>query len=422
MTQIQPDQHNANQGTQRGRELLRQSLKELGAGRSILLDKDGNIIAGNKTFEGAQEVGLKVRVVKAERGELVAVQREDLDLNDPTGEARRLAYLDNRVSELDLAWDPEQLAEDLQAGMDLDSLGFLEKELKELLAEIDVPQEREVPEPDLEHADELAEKWGVAEGQLWQLGGHLLAVGDCTDPEVMKVLMQGERAQITWTDPPWNVDYGGEIEEENPQGYKKRTMKNDNLGEAFPAFVEAAVKSIWDHSAPGAILYMVMSAQEWPTVDQALRDKGFHWSSTIIWAKDQLVLSRKDYHTQYEPMWYGWKGDSARLIELVDRKQSDVWFIDRPRKSEEHPTMKPVELVERALINSSRPGSIVLDPFCGSGTTLVACERLGRYCRTVELDPIYAAVAIERWHKMTGMAANKLLDFTPSRGILSVTK
>jgi len=421
MTQIQPDQHNANQGTKRGRELLRQSLKELGAGRSILLDKDGNIIAGNKTFEGAQEVGLKVRVVKAERGELVAVQREDLDLNDPTGEARRLAYLDNRVSELDLAWDPEQLAEDLQAGMDLDALGFLEKELKELLAEIDAPQERDVPEPDLEHADELVEKWGVAEGHLWQLGGHLLAVGDCTDPEVMNALMQGERAQITWTDPPWNVDYGGEIEEENPQGYKKRTMKNDNLGEAFPAFVQAAVKSIWDHSTPGAILYMVMSAQEWPTVDQALRDKGFHWSSTIIWAKDQLVLSRKDYHTQYEPMWYGWKGDAARLIELLDRKQSDVWFIDRPRKSEEHPTMKPVELVERALINSSRPGSLVLDPFCGSGTTLVACERLGRYCRTVELDPVYAAVAIERWHKMTGMAANKLLDFTPSRGILSDT-
>lgn len=417
MTQIQPDQHNANQGTQRGRELLRQSLKELGAGRSILLDKDGNIIAGNKTFEGAQEVGLKVRVIKAERGELVAVQREDLDLNDPTGEARRLAYLDNRVSELDLAWDPEQLAEDLQAGMDLDALGFLEKELKELLAEIDAPQEREVPEPDLEHADELVEKWGVAEGQLWQLGGHLLAVGDCTDPEVMKTLMQGERAQITWTDPPWNVDYGGE---DHPT-WKKRTMKNDNLGEAFPAFVKAAVKSIWDHSTPGAILYMVMSAQEWPTVDQALRDKGFHWSSTIIWAKDQLVLSRKDYHTQYEPMWYGWKGDAARLIELLDRKQSDVWFIDRPRKSEEHPTMKPVDLVERALINSSRPGSLVLDPFCGSGTTLVACERLGRYCRTVELDPIYAAVAIERWHKMTGMAANKTLDFVGSRGILSDT-
>lgn len=170
------------------------------------------------------------------------------------------------------------------------------------------------------------------------------------------------------------------------------------------------------------MLYMVMSAQEWPGIDEALRERGFHWSSTIIWAKDQLVLSRKDYHTQYEPMWYGWKGDRARLVELVDRKQSDVWFIDRPRKSEEHPTMKPVELVERALINSSVPGALVLDPFCGSGTTLVACERLGRYCRTVELDPIYAAVTIERWHKMTGLPANKYLDFVGSRGILSDTE
>lgn len=179
-------------------------------------------------------------------------------------------------------------------------------------------------------------------------------------------------------------------------------MKNDNLGDKFPDFIRAAVKSIWDACEPGALVYLVMSAQEWPVIDKSLRDKGFHWSSTIIWAKDQLVLSRKDYHTQYEPLWYGWKSDAGRIREVVDRKQADVWFIDRPKRSDDHPTMKPLPLVERSLLNSSLPGDIVLDPFVGSGTTLIVCEQLQRRCRAVELDPIYAAVTIERWARFSG--------------------
>jgi DNA modification methylase len=157
-----------------------------------------------------------------------------------------------------------------------------------------------------------------------------------------------------------------------------------------------------EFSLPGAPVYVVMGAQEWPLIDQWLRARGFHWSSTIIWVKDQLVLSRKDYHTQFEPMWYGWNEKAARLQEVIDRKQSDTWFIDRPKKSEEHPTMKPLELVERAIINSSRPGAVVLDLFAGSGTTLIACERQGRVCRTMDNDPKYVAVALERWSQMTG--------------------
>lgn len=244
----------------------------------------------------------------------------------------------------------------------------------------------------------------MEEGQLWKLGEHRLMIGDCTDANIMDALMHGEKAQICWTDPPWNVAYGEDIEEDNAQGYKKRTMKNDNLGELFPAFIQAAVKNIWAASQPGALIYMAMSAQEWPVIDKALRDQGYHWSSTIVWAKDQLVLSRKDYHTQFEPLWYGWRDDAARLREVMDRKQSDVWFIDRPKRSEDHPTMKPPPLVERSLVNSSLPGDIVLDPFVGSGTTLIVCEQLNRICRAVELDPIYAAVTIERWSNLTGMS------------------
>ncbi len=400
------DDHNANKGTERGRELLEQSVTELGAGRSILSDKKGKIIAGNKTLAAAQKAGLKVRIVTTSRDELVVVQREDLDLDDPAGEARRLAYLDNRVAEIDLAWDVNVIAQDAASGLDFDALGFLDKELQKILVQVDdiiQPEENE-PAELIDQAKTLVDKWKVEEGQLWKLGEHRLMIGDCTDANIMDALMRDEKAQISWTDPPWNVAYGEDIEEDNAQGYKKRTMRNDNLGELFPAFIQAAVKNIWAASQPGALIYMAMSAQEWPVIDKALRDQGYHWSSTIVWAKDQLVLSRKDYHTQFEPLWYGWRNDAARLREVMDRKQSDVWFIDRPKRSEDHPTMKPPPLVERSLVNSSLPGDIVLDPFVGSGTTLIVCEQLNRKCRAVELDPIYAAVTIERWANLTGMS------------------
>jgi DNA modification methylase len=404
------DDHNANKGTERGRELLEQSVTELGAGRSILSDRKGKIIAGNKTLAAAQKAGLKVRIVTTSRDELVVVQREDLDLDDPAGEARRLAYLDNRVAEIDLAWDVNVIAQDAASGLDFDALGFLDKELQKILVQADdiiQPEENE-PAELIDQAETLVDKWNVEEGQLWKLGENRLMIGDCTDTNIMDTLMQGEKAQICWTDPPWNVAYGEDIEEDNAQGYKKRTMKNDNLGELFPAFIQAAVKNIWAASQPGALIYMAMSAQEWPVIDKALRDQGYHWSSTIVWAKDQLVLSRKDYHTQFEPLWYGWRDDAARLREVMDRKQSDVWFIDRPKRSEDHPTMKPPPLVERSLVNSSLPGDIVLDPFVGSGTTLIVCEQLNRKCRAVELDPIYAAVTIERWANLTGMSPTQM--------------
>lgn len=398
MATLKPDQHNANEGTARGRELLMQSIKELGAGRSILADKDLNVIAGNKTLEAAQKAGLKIRIVPTSGDELVVVQRQDLNLEDPTGAARRLAYLDNRVGELDLAWNAEQLAADAQAGLDLDMLGFLDKELQELLASVNVGKTLEDPGADIERASELLEKWKVETGQVWQLGEQRLMCGDATNAGDVGHLVGTEQAAVCWTDPPWNVNYGGS----NHPSWKRRSMNNDNLGDKFPEFVRAFVKNIWDFSARGAMLYLVMGAQEWPVVDAILREKGFHWSSTIIWVKDQLVLSRKDYHTQYEPLWYGWKGDAPRAREVVDRKQSDVWMIDRPKKSEDHPTMKPVELVERSLLNSSLPGDVVLEPFSGSGTTIIACERTGRRCRAMENDPAFVAVALERWSVMMG--------------------
>ena len=139
-----------------------------------------------------------------------------------------------------------------------------------------------------------------------------------------------------------------------------------------------------------------------------LRDKGMHWSSTIIWCKDAFMLSRKDYHTQYEPIWYGWEGSKPRVCEVKDRKQSDVWMIPRPKKSDDHPTMKPIELVAKALLNSSKAGDTVLDLFGGSGTTMMACEQTKRKCMMMELDPHYCDVIIDRWQKLTGREAVKV--------------
>ena len=215
---------------------------------------------------------------------------------------------------------------------------------------------------------------------------------------------------MVFTDPPWNVNYGAE-KEGNPMGYKPRTILNDFMGtEDFKQFMLSAFCSMNAASEPGAMTYVVMSAQEWGNMMLALAQNDYHWSSTIIWNKDQLVLSRKDYHTKYEPIWYGWKSGNSRLHPLADRKQCDVWDIDRPRQSVEHPTMKPVELVARAITNSSNVGDSVLDLFGGSGTTLIAAEQTGRTCYMMELDPHYCDVIIQRWEHFTGGKAVLLAE------------
>ena len=157
------------------------------------------------------------------------------------------------------------------------------------------------------------------------------------------------------------------------------------------------------------MIYVVMSAQEWGNMMLELRDKGMHWSSTVIWTKDTAVLSRKDYNTQYEPIWYGWEGSESRAHPVEDHTQTDVWQIKRPKRSDEHPTMKPVELVARAILNSSNRGENILDLFGGSGTTMIAAEQTGRTCYMMELDPHYCDVIIDRWEKYTGKKAEKVV-------------
>ena len=366
------------------------SLRQYGQRKPIVVNRlqNGKIEAGNGTYRAAIALGWSHIAV--------------VYVDDDPATAAAFGIADNRVAEFS-RWD-EDVLRDLAGSVGDLYTGFEAAELDDLVGITSTPQPKvEDPGAEPERADELQEKWQVQPGQVWLLGKHRLMCGDSTSTEDVNRLMGSERAAMICTDPPWNVNYGGGISAENSQGYKVRTINNDNLGEKFPEFVRNFVKQLWEFSLPGALIYLVMGTQEWPLIDKTLRDQGFHWSSTIVWVKDQLVLSRKDYHTQYEPLWYGWRGDAARLQEVVDRKQSDTWFIDRPKKSEEHPTMKPLELVERSLNNSSKANAIVLDLFSGSGTTLMACERLGRICRAMENDPRYVAVGLERWSVATGL-------------------
>ena len=255
---------------------------------------------------------------------------------------------------------------------------------------------------DDEYEPEVPEEPMSKVGDIWQLGEHRLICGDSTDPNVIAKLMDGQKADMVFTDPPWNVNYGGS---NYPYGNQRSIMNDHMETDEFKEFMVKSFTRMNEASKPGAMTYVVMSAQEWGNMMLALRETGYHWSSTIIWNKDQLVLSRKDYHTKYEPIWYGWKEGESRLHPLEDRKQCDVWDFDRPKVSAEHPTMKPVPLVGRAISNSSNMNDAVLDLFGGSGTTLIACEELKRKCFMSELDPRYADVIINRWENFTGKKA-----------------
>jgi DNA modification methylase len=387
------------------------SVGRFGYTEPVLMDeRTGRLVAGHGRVEALRRLQAKGDLPPegvVDRGGkwLVPVVRGWSSRSDQEAEAYLLASNQLTVAG---GWDNNSLVDmlgELEAAHALEGVGFSRDEISKLLDSVAAAAGDTVG--DVDDAPEPSGNSWVQLGDMFELGDHRIICGDCTHAAVVDRLMGGEQARVCWTDPPWNVAYG---ENTNPAGWSKkhRAIANDNLGEDFPQFCALFCGEIARVCVPGAPLYMAMSAQEWGTIHNALVRMGFHWSSTVIWAKDSLVLSRKDYHTQYEPIWYGWREGSARLVELEDRTQSDLWQIARPKKSDEHPTMKPVELVVRSLKNSSRRGDLCFEPFSGSGTTLLACEVTGRRARAVELDPRYVQVALERWEKHTGRKAMKV--------------
>lgn len=379
--------------------VVKKSLSEFGFQQPLVLDKDNVIIVGHTRFAAAKELGFTdVPCFIAE------------DLSEDKIKAYRI--MDNKSAEY-ASWNygllTKEITDLLESDYDLEYTGFTDVELEDMGFDMNLESFVEEPQSEEDVIPEMTEDPPISKmGDVWILGNHRLLCGDSTSVDDVEKLMNKERADMIFTDPPWNVNYG----EDTAGGkYKDRKILNDHMEEdEWADFVMGFCSCLKLASKGGCMTYLVMSAQEWAVVDKTLRDSGFHWSSTIIWAKDALVISRKDYHTQYEPIWYGWNADDSRLSPLLDRKQSDVWNVDRPRVSKLHPTTKPVELVERAINNSTQRTNLVLDLFLGSGSTLIAAEKTGRRCFGMELDPKYADVIIERWQNYTGK--NAVLEST----------
>ncbi len=259
----------------------------------------------------------------------------------------------------------------------------------------------EDPGPQVDRAEELRAKWGTERGQLWEIGRHRLLCGDSTSAEDVARLMGDERAEMVWTDPPYGVSVGDKNKFLNsiaPSNRVEENLMNDTLDDAgIVAMISAAFDNAIAHCTAGAAWYVAAPPGPLHVLfGQALKDRGI-WRQTIQWVKNNATFAPLgvDYHWRAEPIFYGWLPNAAHRF-YGGRKQDTVWNIDRPQKSPEHPTMKPVELVTRAIENSSLPGQLVYEPFSGSGTTLVAAEQTGRACYGMELEPKYVAVALER--------------------------
>ena len=382
-----PYARNARQHSDAQVAQIAASIAEFGFTNPILAGSDGVIVAGHGRLAAAQKLGL------------IMVPVVVLDHLTPT-QRRALVLADNRIAE-NASWDEEllrvELADLQDAGFDLDITGFDADALAELMAgnEPDVSGQT-----DEDAVPEASDAPVSRPGDIWHLGQHRLLCGDATLAASYDALLGDERVAMVFTDPPYNVNYANSAKDKL-RG-KDRAILNDNLGDGFYDFLLAALTPMLAR-CDGAI-YVAMSSSELDALQAAFRAAGGHWSTFIIWAKHTFTLGRADYQRQYEPILYGWP-EGAERHWCGDRDQSDVWQIKKPQKNDLHPTMKPVELVERALRNSSRPGDVVLDPFGGSGTTLIAAEKSGRVARLMELDPKYADVIVRRWEDFTGKQA-----------------
>ena len=240
-------------------------------------------------------------------------------------------------------------------------------------------------------------------GDIWKLGEHRIMCGDSTSSDDVAKLMNGEKADMVFTDPPYNVDYGNS---NNPR-HKSRTILNDKKSITdWDKFVKDYVTNLLLFT--NGNIYISMSDKELGHLQRVFEECGGRWASFIIWVKDRLILSGKDYHSRHETILYGWNKKIENRLRVEDRKQDDVWEIKRPSNSDLHPTMKPIELIERMLINSSKKEHIILDLFLGSGSTLIAAQKLNRKCYGMELDEKYCDVIIERWEQFTGLKAEKI--------------
>ena len=409
------------------------SIQTFGFRIPILVDDDLAVISGEGRLLAAQHLGMDT---------VPCIRVSDLTPE----QVRAFRIADNKVAESDLNLDDIalELKELADLDFDLELTGFDCSEIDSLIGDLLLENGNADPDavPDIEEGG--APGWQP--GDFWILGEHRLLCGNAVDHEDFHRLMDGERAHMVFTDPPYNVDYTGGTD-------KKLKIQNDNLNQqTFYDLLFGAFKNMFNATVEGGGIYVCHSDAEWKNFRMSLADAGWLQKQCLIWVKNGFVLGRQDYHSRHEPILYGWKpgaahrwfggrkqqsvteSDSLLTIAKEDNGQflltftdgiqhivvqvpdyallfqgddalTSIWKVDKPLKNSEHPTMKPVALIERAIRNSSKKGDVVLDCFGGSGSTLIACERTGRRCRTMELGTNYCQVIVKRWEDFTGKKA-----------------
>lgn len=358
---------------------LRSSLREFGFINPVIIDRNYGIIAGHGRVIAAREEGIT---------EVPCVFVDHLT------DSQKKAYIlaDNRMA-LDAGWDEELLRveiESLQAeNFDVGLTGFDDKEIADLFK----TENEQVEDDDFDLSAALEKAAFVEEGDVWVVGKHRLVCGDATNPDDVNKLMDGKRANLIVTDPPYGVSF---------KSSSGLTIQNDSMkNEEFYQFLKNAFTNMAAHLEPGGAAYVFHADTEGLNFRQAFIDAGFHLAGCCIWVKDSLVLGRSDYQWQHEPVLYGFL-KNGKHSWYSDRKQTTIWNFKKPKRNENHPTSKPLDLLSYPIGNSSQENAIVVDTFGGSGSTMMACERSNRICYMMELDKKYASVILRRYVEDTG--------------------
>ena len=363
---------------------LRSSLREFGFINPVIIDRDFNVIAGHGRIAAAKEEGIT---------EVPCV------FVDYLTEAQKKAYIlaDNRMA-LDAGWDEELLRieiESLQgADFDVSLTGFGEDEIADLFAG---DGEKDVKDDDFDLSAALEKAAFVERGDIWTVGRHRLLCGDATSAEDVAALMDGKKANLIVTDPPYNVAF---------KSGSGLSIQNDSMenGE-FYTFLYNSFQNMAGHLEKGGAAYVFHADTEGLNFRKAFVDAGFHLAGVCIWVKNSLVLGRSDYQWQHEPVLYGFL-KNGKHPWYSDRKQTTIWNYDKPKRNKNHPTSKPLDLLGYPISNSSQENAIVLDTFGGSGSTMMACEQTNRICCMMELDEKYASVILRRYVEDTGDSEN----------------
>lgn len=374
------------------------SIQQFGFRVPILLDEDGVIVAGDTRRKAAILLGLQ---------EVPCISVGDLTPE----QVKAFRIADNKTSEY-AEWDFDALAlemDELQkAGFDLAFTAFASDEISTILDALEPP--RQIADDDFDEEIDPTETPYTQPGDIWAIGNHRLMCGDSTSAEHVTLLMMGESADLAVTDPPYNVSYEGKTAD-------RMKIQNDSMCEDdFEKFLLSAHRNLYANMKDGAGIYVFHADSAGLQVRGAFCAAGFKLAQCCIWVKNSMVLGRQDYQWQHEPVLYGWKPTGTHRW-CADRCQTTIWNFDRPTRSAEHPTMKPIPLIAYPVQNSSKKGDLVLDLFGGSGTTLMACEKTDRRCYTMEIDPLYCDVIVRRYIQSFGNSgiqlnrADKIIDF-----------